>query len=611
VDTDPRSATSSGNFPHGTQVASLIAGHGVVVLDNSTPLVQALRHNDPRSVISCPNRWFPHCGANQSVLPIIGSAPEASIYALKVFDSNFQTTESRIIAAMDRLITIRRNYDRGKPSVPVNSPCGSEEKPCIYNSLNVQVVNMSVGSSTLFAGRELQEELTKRLLQFGITPVVAAGDEGFAAMTGTSPGTGLGSLTVGAASVAARERAVEDYEALTDDDPSTGLGYGKFFRPSSHVQTAWFSPRGPTADGRIDPELITNGEGLLAQGSDGSVSLVTGTSFASPTVAGGAAILFGAGRRNSFSATEVRNALWESANPSVVGDNSGAIDQGKGYLDISAALKRLLSGRASENLPDSDPTGSVEANIRPLGFRPVDFNNNVFSTRIRNLKPGQVAQFFVRTTDEVNQLTVRFRNLTRELPPEQQNQLFGDDFYVRIADAATHIVSLSTPVYRVDEFVWDDIDFVIDEPQTGLVRVAVQGDRTNAGRVSGDLVIERRKRALLPESAEDRIKEGQTLDFKVNMPAGKSNAVFELFWGNDWAAYPTNDLDMTVCPPATILGNPLCNRQGSTLSSPERAVAQNPTPGPWTVYVTGFTLHTRRDEFKLRVSADGERLRAR
>jgi hypothetical protein len=607
VENDPLSATSRLNPPHGTQVASLIAGHGAFIFDNSSPLVQALRYNDPDSVIRCPNKRYRNCTADQSVLPLVGSAPEASIYALKVFDSAFQTTESRIIAAMDRLVTLRRNYERGRPSHPVNSPCGSENKPCVYNSLNVQVVNLSVGSPTLFAGHEIQEELTQHLLAVGITPVVAAGDEGFAAMTGTSPGTGIGALTVGAASLAARERAVEDFEALTDDDPSTGLGYGKLYRPSTHTQTAWFSPRGPTADGRIDPELITNGEGLLAQGADGTVSLVTGTSFSSPTAAGGAAVLFGAARRGSVSAVEVRNALWESANPSVVGDDSGPIDQGRGYLDIAGALRRLLSGRVSSKLAENNPTGSMVYNIRTLGFRPVDFASNVFSTRLRNLRPGEVAQFFVQTKDDVDQLIVRFRNLTRQLPPEQQNQLFGDDFYVRVADATTHIVSQRSLVYRVDEFVWEDTDFVIDHPQTGLVRVAVQGDRTNAGRISGDLVIERRKGQLQTESAEGIISESQTIDVKVHMPAGKSNAVFELFWDNDWAAYPTNDLDMIVCAPSATV----CNNEGTTLDSPERVVIQNPTPGRWTVKVIGFNLHTRRDKFKVRATADGERLRGR
>ena len=36
-----------------------------------------------------------------------------------------------------------------------------------------------------------------------------------------------------------------------------------------------------------------------------------------------------------------------------------------------------------------------------------------------------------------DQLVVKLSNVAPELPPEQQNQLFGDDVLVRIADAPT------------------------------------------------------------------------------------------------------------------------------------------------------------------------------
>src|SRR5207237_3458066 len=179
------------------------------VLSNDPVVVQSHKANDPSGVISCPNSRLPGCAAGQSVILMIGAAPEARIYAIKVFDSQGGgATKSRIIAAMDRLITLKRNFDRGRPSVPVNSPCGSEDNPCRFDSLPVQVVNMSLGGPTLFAGDDVEDELTEQLLKVGITPVVSAGNEGMAAMTGNSPGTGKGSVTVGAASFALREPIV-------------------------------------------------------------------------------------------------------------------------------------------------------------------------------------------------------------------------------------------------------------------------------------------------------------------------------------------------------------------------------------------------------------------
>ena len=77
-------------------------------------------------------------------------------------------------------------------------------------------------------------------------------------MTGGSPGTGIGGLTSGAASFAINERAFIDFAAF--------LGAGSLFRATPHTQVATFSSRGPTADGRIDPENVTSGDLVLAQG---------------------------------------------------------------------------------------------------------------------------------------------------------------------------------------------------------------------------------------------------------------------------------------------------------------------------------------------------------
>ena len=595
------SATSTQNDPHGTQVASMIAAHGSFVFNNDDPLVQSLLVHDPNSVIPCTPSLS--CGPNQSIVPMIGAAPEAKIYAIKIFPAGGGgTTKATLLAAMDRLISIRRKFNRTGRRDLVNPGCGAETNPCKYDSLDIQVVNMSLGTVALFAGQELEDELTERMLNVGMTPVAAAGNDGFAAMTGSAPGTGFGALTVGAASTVLHERV------SIDIDPFWGLGLGILFRPNNVEQTLWYSSRGPTADGRIDPELVANGMGNYAQGPDGFPTLVAGTSFSTPAVSGAAALLLGAVRAGSATATEVRNALAESASRSVLKDGSGAIDQGNGFLDIPAALRRLRSGRASSGIERSDPTSSVAANIKKLGFDTVRFENNRFSTRLRNLRPGEVRQFFVQTKDETNQLTVSLRNLdpVNDFSDPNQNQLFGDDLVLMVSDAPT---SFSDTL--VNDFVFQDSTFVIDEPQTGLVRVAVQGDTTNAGLISATLVIERRQRPLLPESAEGRISDKELIEFRVQMPPGKSEAVFELFWDHDWSSYPTNDVDMILCQPGTSLEANTCNKTGATLASPERVVISNPQPGAWKVYVHGFTVHTRSDDFKLRVSADGQRLSAR
>jgi hypothetical protein len=596
---DPvQSATSRENDPHGTWVGTTIAGHVGFLFSNTSSLVQSLNINAPGSVIPC-TAVSPPCPADLSIVPMIGTAPASKIYALKIFDSRGEigAPTSRVIAAMDRAITLRRNFNDGEPSVPVAGD-GSEEQPFKFDSLNIQVVNMSLGGPTLFAGNDFLDQLTLEMLKVGITIVVSAGNDGFPAMTGSTPGTGLGSLTVAAANTSIHERILRDLQL--------GVGYGRLYRPTTHHQTAFFSSRGPTADGRFDPEVIANGFATFAQGTCQGVaaciagaalapiSLVSGTSFSSPITAGGAALL----RHEvpSASAAQIRNAIIESANPKVLGDGSGPIDQGQGFIDLSAALKLLDSGKVSDRvIPENYAPGeSVERNIAALGFRPVRFAGDRFSERVMDLVPGQVAQFFVRTFKDSDQLTVALRNVTPELPPEQQNQIFGDDIFLQIADAPT-----SFNVTRATAFLASDETFTIDNPQTGLVRVALQGDWTNAGKISADLEIVQHRTELGKTTAEGTVAQGDMVPVVLSVLAGTQVLEFSLFWENDWAHYPTNDLDLILVDP-----NGELNLDAATLNSPERAVIEKPTPGTWIALVNGFTVNTGRDEWQLRALAD-------
>ena len=596
VPTDPvLSPTSTLNGDHGTEVGTVIAGHGLFVFANTEVFVQSLQIHAPNSVIPCqtpPTNFL--CATTESVVPLVGVAPLASIYALKVFPSTSNSTsESIIIAAMDRAITLRRNFNNGVPSVPLTGD-GSENNPFQFDSLKIDVVNMSLGGATLFAGRDLEDELTVQMLREGITLATAAGNEGFAAMTGGSPGTGFGSLTVGAASTPAHERILQD-----NIPPADGgfLGLGVLYRPFNKIQTAFFSSRGPTADGRFDPDLIANGWGTFAQGANGGLSLVSGTSFSCPTVAGAAALLkFGA---PSATATQVRNALIQGANPHVLGDRSGRIDQGKGFLDVRKALKLLKHHHVSHRIFGSRPDDRVVENIEDLGFRPVRFRHNTFSAHVKKLRPGQVAQFFLEAENRTDQFSVSLQNITPELPPSEQNQLFTDDILLNIVDSPT-----SFGRTREFRFVGTDSTFPVVNPQPGLVRVALQGDWTNAGRISADVVIERTKGAQGPPTASGEIHQGDLIPVLVNVPAGVSQLVFELSARENWSRYPTDDLDLILFAPSSSTPN----TDGVTLDSPERAVINNPAAGAWFALVDGFTVHGAVAHWQLRATADGVRL---
>src|SRR5262245_13254913 len=107
--TDPvASATSRMNDWHGTTVSNMIAAHASFIFLNTSPLVQSLRVHSPSSVIACPGPPFsPSCPEGASAIPMIGQAPLAKVYALKVFSSRGGGwPESRVMRAMSRGITV-------------------------------------------------------------------------------------------------------------------------------------------------------------------------------------------------------------------------------------------------------------------------------------------------------------------------------------------------------------------------------------------------------------------------------------------------------------------------------------------------------------------------
>jgi hypothetical protein len=110
-----------------------------------------------------------------------------------------------------------------------------------------------------------------------------------------------------------------------------------------------FSSRGPTADGRIKPEVVARGVStyVASNFNTGSFGRASGTSFACPLVAGCAAVLLSA--RQDWTPLQVREALMMSASRANHPDN----DFGWGIVDLNKAI-------------DSLPAKSVVIDHKPL-----------------------------------------------------------------------------------------------------------------------------------------------------------------------------------------------------------------------------------------------------
>lgn len=575
VENEP-SATSTKNDEHGTWVGSMIAAHGVLTIDKTNELAQAILAYTPDSINPI--------SETEIEVPMIGSAPGAKLYALKTFGSDGSgAPSSRIIAAMDRVLTLKTNFNNGIPSEPVAGD-GSEDNPFVYDSLNIQVLNLSLGGPALFPGREIEDLLSDALVEAGIVVVASAGNEGFAAITGGSPGTGIGSISVGASNDVIHERILREVQL--------GAGFGIQFRPTEFQQIASFSSRGPTADGRTGVDLVANGRASFVQGADGHIGLVSGTSFSAPTVAGASALLWSAFPQSS--AIEIKNALIEGANPKILPPTTTKYDQGHGFLDINESLELLEEKEPGSHLPtapSAEPNSKVVDNIRREGIQIIPIQQ-LETERLVRLEPGQVNQFFVETDSRTSALKIEVEDILPSLPLDQQNTLFTDDLIVTVIDAP-----LSFDETRLLEFISTEQTFIVEKPQEGLVRIAVMGDWTNVGSISAEISIERMLTMVNQPQITASIADGESHHYTFDIDPSITTMNLSLNWNKNWAYYPSHDLDLIVVDPDENLFF-----EGATLASPELMMIEAPKTGTWTVIVEGFLLHDMQDDYQLRVT---------
>jgi hypothetical protein len=159
-----------------------------------------------------------------------------------------------------------------------------------------------------------------RLVRSGVVVVTAAGNSGFAGVTKT-----LGS----------------DYRPISISDPGNAelaITVGSTHRSNPHRHgVSYFSGRGPTADGRLKPDLLAPGEDIDGPVPGEGVAAMHGTSQAAAHVSGAAAMLIARYRELLGRPERVKDLL-----------NSTATDlarerdfQGHGLVDVLRAMQAL------------------------------------------------------------------------------------------------------------------------------------------------------------------------------------------------------------------------------------------------------------------------------
>ncbi|MHB1392852.1 MAG: S8 family serine peptidase [Clostridia bacterium] len=213
-----------------------------------------------------------------------GVAPGAALVGVKVLDNTGSGLMSDVTAGID---WVTANKD-------------------IYG---VEVISLSLGTSTSSDGTDSTSLAVNNAFDNGIVACVAAGNSGPAKYTVGAPGAAEKALTVA---------------AMADVGE---MGYN----------LAYFSSRGPTADGRIKPDIAAPGYNITAAAANTVNGYVqySGTSMATPFTSGTVALMLDA--NPGLTPTDVVNTIANTAED--WGLVNKEIDYGFGKLDSYEAIR--------------------------------------------------------------------------------------------------------------------------------------------------------------------------------------------------------------------------------------------------------------------------------
>jgi serine protease AprX len=300
--------TSTGDaYGHGTHVAGILAGNG-------------------------------HDSANGYPAQYIGVAPNANIINLRVLDATGSGSDSQVIAAIQRAITLKSTY-------------------------NIRVMNLSLGRN-VYESYALDPvcQAVEAAWKAGIVVVVAAGNGGRTNSYGTqgygsiqAPGNDPNVITVGATKTNGTPSRLDDTVASYSSKGPTLLDHvakPDLVAPGNRV-VSLEAPGNAliTATGSLKIQPISTCIlGICITGANGKYMQLSGTSMATPIVAGAAALMLQKDPTLTPDTIKARmmKTAWKGYPGSSWGydtQNRGYFSQydvftiGAGYLDIDAAMK--------------------------------------------------------------------------------------------------------------------------------------------------------------------------------------------------------------------------------------------------------------------------------
>jgi subtilisin family serine protease len=568
------------NHWHGTHVSGIVAGHGAILLGDTDPLVESIEFNGGS---------LPDFAPGIKLMPLLGMAPAAQLYGIKVFPhTGAGVPESVIIAGIEHAIDQKES-----------------------GALDIDVINMSLGGASLFDGRDLEDQVVDFATSIGITVVSAASNDGPTSMTINSPGSANTSITVGAVAQPFTTRVFWDMNFF----PFVAIGIGELLYTDNDPQMIYFSSRGPTSDGREKPTASANGVFVLSSfnlpAAPQSLAWASGTSMATPGMAGTVALLNTYGEGMGASPYDYKQAVVAGSSPI---PDFADWEQGAGLIDAAAAMDAL---QADGNLGQSHPglrRGFSHQSVKPEGKQIQNVNSRKgWTYQIRDLAPGHSEHFYFDLHPNAEKITVEFSNV--DLGVDLGLNAF--ELYVNTSrtflnpyvdsvniwgDAVIEIESLSTSVSGLVFGLCPSC--VNDLPlMPGYVRVVIENDWTSFDSLSGTVTINvetGNNSAKADETYSGSLNTGESVGF-FPVGFGPNGAELELSWMRDWTVVPASDMDLIVAWFDT--GGGLHFEFGAaTLNSPEKVIIDSSDIDTLLVLVDGFNTNGLDEPWELHVT---------
>ncbi|MGW9025479.1 S8 family peptidase [Streptomyces sp. NPDC055722] len=234
---------------------------------------------------------------------------------------------------------------------------------------HAKIISMSLGGSPSDGSDPLSQAVNQLSAETGALFTIAAGNSGPGSKTVAAPGAADAALTVG---------AVDGNDQLAD-----------------------FSSRGPRwSDSMVKPEITAPGVDILAArsryaGGSGDYITMSGTSMATPHVAGAAALL--AAEHPDWTGQQLKDALVSTSKPT---PDYTAFQAGAGRVDVAAATKATLYATGTVSLGEhawpAEPGATADKTVTytNLGDAPVELDLAVSA-------PKAPAGLFALSNDKV------------------------------------------------------------------------------------------------------------------------------------------------------------------------------------------------------------------